>query len=254
MSFFNYENKKVYYQISGKGDPLILLHGDAVSSKMFDLILPLYEASFTVIVIDFLGSGQSERLFNTPDNIYEYKAGQVISLVEMLAIPKVSLVGTSGGAWIAINAALQRPDLFHRIIADSFDGRNFANDFSQNLITERSFVKEDEFSKMFFEWCHGEDWIECVDWDTSVLLHLAESKRTLFCKPIDTLQCPVLLLGSDKDEMCIKNMKQEYEYLKTKIINAEIHMFEDGKHPSLCTNANLSFQLIKEFMSKKMEY
>ena len=36
------------------------------------------------------------------------------------------LVGTSGGAWAAVNAALERPDLMDRVAADSFDGRRLS--------------------------------------------------------------------------------------------------------------------------------
>lgn len=53
MSFFNYEDKKVYYEIVGEGTPLLLIHGNTSSSKLFTQLLPLY-ASFQVILIDFL--------------------------------------------------------------------------------------------------------------------------------------------------------------------------------------------------------
>lgn len=40
MSYFKFENKKVYYNIFGEGQPLVLLHGNTASSKMFEMILP----------------------------------------------------------------------------------------------------------------------------------------------------------------------------------------------------------------------
>ena len=54
-----------------------------------------------------------------------------------------SLVGSSGGAWAAINAGLLRPDLVEKVVADSFDGRTLAKNFVQNLINERSGAKQD---------------------------------------------------------------------------------------------------------------
>ena len=35
MSFFNYKNKKVYYEEIGTGKPVLLLHGNTASSNMF---------------------------------------------------------------------------------------------------------------------------------------------------------------------------------------------------------------------------
>lgn len=50
---------------------------------------------------------------------------------------KVGLIGTSGGAWAAVNTGLERPDLVEAIIADSFDGRTLNDNFIDNLITGR---------------------------------------------------------------------------------------------------------------------
>ena len=57
MSYFNYQSKKIYYKETGSGKPIVFLHGNTASSRMFELILPLYEDKFHVILIDFLGHG-----------------------------------------------------------------------------------------------------------------------------------------------------------------------------------------------------
>ncbi len=53
-------------------------------------------------------------------------------------------MGTSGGAWVAVNTALERPGLVGKIVADSFDGRTLADNFSKNLVQERTNAKKDE--------------------------------------------------------------------------------------------------------------
>ena len=59
MSYFYYQSKRIYYTESGNGAPVLFLHGNTASSKMFELLLPLYEERFHVILIDFLGHGRS---------------------------------------------------------------------------------------------------------------------------------------------------------------------------------------------------
>ena len=66
MSYFNYQSKKIYYKETGSGKPIVFLHGNTASSRMFELILPLYEDKFHVILIDFLGHGKSDRLEEFP--------------------------------------------------------------------------------------------------------------------------------------------------------------------------------------------
>ena len=57
MAFFRYGQKNIYYEEIGEGLPVVLLHGDTASSKMFEPIIPLYADSFKVILMDFLGNG-----------------------------------------------------------------------------------------------------------------------------------------------------------------------------------------------------
>ena len=56
MSYFIYQNQKIYYKITGSPNkkPLIMLHGDTASSVMFELLLPLYQENFQVVLMDFL--------------------------------------------------------------------------------------------------------------------------------------------------------------------------------------------------------
>ena len=78
---------------------------------MFELLLPLYEDLFHVILIDFLGHGKSDRIEEFPAELWMEEARQTIALLEHLKLEKVNLVGTSGGAWVAVNTALERPEL-----------------------------------------------------------------------------------------------------------------------------------------------
>ena len=78
MAFFKYGDKKIYYDEIGVGLPVVLLHGDTASSKMFEYIIPLYANSFRVILMDFLGNGQSDRVEEFPSNLWYSQAQQVI--------------------------------------------------------------------------------------------------------------------------------------------------------------------------------
>ena len=151
----------------------MLLHGDAVSSRMFEMLLPLYQQQFHVILIDFLGCGQSDRIEHISGDIWYQEADQVIALLTHLHCGKAHLVGTSGGAWVAIETALKRPDLVNKVIADSFDGRALAPNFATALIKERAFANHDVLSSQYFAWCHGVDWQEVVDANTNELLACA---------------------------------------------------------------------------------
>lgn len=249
MSKFKYNDKSIFYHIIGKGSPVVFLHGNTASSKMFDYLIPLYQEHFTLILIDFLGHGLSDRLNVFPSDLWFDEALQTIALLEHLAIGKVDLVGTSGGAIVAINVALERPDLVNKVVADSFEGRALDKDFSENLLKERDFAKSDTFGRQFYEWCQGDDWESVVDKDTQTLVHFANRNLPLFRKPLNTLQTPLLLMGSKEDTM-IPNPLEEYMQIKELVQQCSVHCFEHGEHPAIATNAAEAAQIIIRFLDR----
>lgn len=160
---------------------------------------------------------------------------------------KVNLVGTSGGAWAALNAALECPDLIEKVVADSFDGRSLAKDFAENLVRERTAAKKDEMGTAFYRWCQGEDWESVVDMDTEALLHCAEKQLSLWKKPLHELQVPLLLMGSEEDDMCRADFQEEYRAIAAET-GAWMKLFPSGKHPAILSNAEQAAEVICRFL------
>ena len=51
MSVFKYGDRSIFYEEYGTGKPLVFLHGNTASSKMFELLMPLYAENFRCILI-----------------------------------------------------------------------------------------------------------------------------------------------------------------------------------------------------------
>lgn len=249
MPYFEYRDKSIFYQEYGQGDPVVFLHGNTASSKMFELLMPLYAEKFRCILIDFLGNGRSERVESFSPDMWYDEALQTVTLIERLNCGKVALIGTSGGAWAAVNAALECPELVRAVIADSFDGRSLNDNFAANLLSEREKAKADLQARRFYEWQQGADWERVVDLDTEALLKCAEEKRPLFHKPPTELGVPILLMGGKEDEMCRSDLEQEYREMARLIPNAAVHIFERGGHPAILSNVEEAAEAITEFIA-----
>ena len=143
MSYFEFDGKNVFYQEIGDGRPLLLLHGNTASSKMFEPVIEMYTGIRKVVLIDFLGHGRSQRLERFPADLWFYESQQVVKLIEHLRYDRVDLIGSSGGALVAINVALERPDLVGKVVADSFEGEVPLEEFVANAEGERRLSKED---------------------------------------------------------------------------------------------------------------
>lgn len=247
MSYFTYKGCQIYYEVVGIGIPLVLLHGNTSSSRLFQGILPLY-TDFQVILIDFLGYGQSDRTEKFPDDLWLDEAHQVCSLLEELKLSAVHLVGTSGGAWVAVNVALLIPDKIKSVTADSFDGRTLHAGFEKELLAERAAAVNIKEAAQFYEWCIGADWKKVVEKDTDALVRLIHSNKTLFVKAISELKVPLLLTGSKEDQMVRRDLEKEYSAIAQEVNNTRIHLFNEGSHPSIGTNAVKTAEIIAAFI------
>lgn len=250
MAYFNYNGKKVFYTESGDGKPCIFLHGNTASSKMFEHILPLYTTGMRAILIDFLGNGKSERIFKFPDELWIDQGHQIVELCKTLNCGKVNLIGTSGGAYAAINAALEMPELFDKVVADSFTGNTLPEGFEEAILKEREFAKSDEQSRGFYEWNQGKDWEYVVDLDTEVLVNYERKHTRLFHRPIETIQVPLLITISKEDEMLVKDMDTECKYLCDSNPNIRCKIYDTGAHPLIYSRAEEIAGLIKVFFNK----
>ena len=218
---------------------------------MFSLLIPLYGDDLHCILIDFLGCGRSDRTASFPSDIWIDEAKQVVSLAQHLELKEVSLIGTSGGAWVAMNAAMMMKDRVSSLIADSFDGRTLNSCFSSSLIKERESAMKDEDAKGFYEWCLGTDRQDIVHKDTKALLECADPRTSLLLSSLSEFDCPVLLTGSAEDMMCRSDMEEEYMEMKEMMGNASIHMFPHGGHPAILSNAEKFAEIAKDFIMKR---
>lgn len=254
MSFFNYKNKRVYYEEIGEGKPILLLHGNTASSNMFLDLIESYTQEYKVILIDFLGHGKSDRLKEFPIDLWFDESQQVISFLKEKKYSGVNLIGTSGGALVAINTALEAPELVDKVIADSFQGEKPLKDFTKNIIKDRELSKQDKNAQMFYKYMQGEDWKNVVDNDTKAVFEHERTIGKFFHKPLETFQPPILLTGSKEDELlCSTNpnyFQDTYKNMVSKIGHGEIYLFESGHHPAMISNKNEFVELSKRFFEE----
>jgi len=112
--FANINGVRLHYLIAGKGDPVILLHGYAETSRMWRPLMVELAKSRTVIAPDLRGFGQSSK----PNNGYDKKtmAQDIHALATPLGFRRASIVGHDIGLMVAYVYAAQFPTEVDRIV------------------------------------------------------------------------------------------------------------------------------------------
>lgn len=101
------------YETYGAGRPLILLHGNGETHKIFDRAIPLLEKMFTVYAIDSRGHGESDAA-----SAYHYAdmTEDVRCFIEEKKLEKPILYGFSDGGIIGLLLASAYPELLSTLI------------------------------------------------------------------------------------------------------------------------------------------
>ncbi|MGE5249235.1 MAG: alpha/beta fold hydrolase [Bacteroidota bacterium] len=98
---------QITYSRSGKGTPLVLIHGYPLDSSTWDKVVPLLEDSFDVIVPDLRGFGGSSS--DTENYGMAEFAADLARLLDELGIDEAVLAGHSMGGYVALAFARDYP-------------------------------------------------------------------------------------------------------------------------------------------------
>lgn len=249
MAKFNYMNKKINYEINGTGSPLIILHGNTASSKMFYSAISAFKEKYQVITMDFLGCGQSDRISEWPSDLWYDWGEQAAALCNHLGLKSVNVIGCSGGALAAINMALEHPALVKSIIADSFEGLKADKSLTEQIKIGRNYAKQIDGFKLMLMTMHGDDWEEVLDADTDAVIRHAQNIGEFFHKSISELQSKIFLTGSAEDEMFSKgHYDRLFTIISELVPSAKTKIFEHGRHPAMISNLEEFTELAKSFI------
>lgn len=113
------EGVQLHYMTAGKGPALVLIHGYAETSRMWEQIIPLLAKRFTVIAPDLPGIGDSA----IPATGLDMKSAAITmhALVRSLGVEKAEVVGHDIGLMVAYAYAAQFPsEVTKLVVMDAF--------------------------------------------------------------------------------------------------------------------------------------
>lgn len=97
-----------YRDWGGTGRPLVLLHGLASTSHIWDLVAPRLTDGFRVVALDQRGHGETDK----PDTGYDFATivSDLAAFLEALGLDHPILVGHSWGGNVVVEYAATHPD------------------------------------------------------------------------------------------------------------------------------------------------
>lgn len=107
----------MYYEISGSGRPLVLLHGGVGASEMFGTVLSALAVNRQIFAVHLQAHGRTADI-NRPLR-FELMADDVAALMKHLGIERADFMGYSLGGGVALQIAIRHPEVVRKLVVVS---------------------------------------------------------------------------------------------------------------------------------------
>jgi pimeloyl-ACP methyl ester carboxylesterase len=115
--FFNYNGTKIYYEDTGSGEPLLLLHSFFGTADHWKPYVETYSKQFRTIAIDMINHGRSD-IYKKEDIYFKHVdyAKIILALLDSLKLNKVNGIGASSGGMTLLYLNTIQPERFKSVI------------------------------------------------------------------------------------------------------------------------------------------
>ncbi len=109
--------QRLYYQILGAGEPLLLMHGWMHTGAMLHGLAEVLAADYQVYLPDLPGYGRSVAPYRQfPNDFYQRDADLMIGFLDALNVPRARVMGFSDGGEVALVMGTRISDRCHSVI------------------------------------------------------------------------------------------------------------------------------------------
>jgi len=122
MALLRIGDLKLYFEVHGNGDPLLLIAGLASDSQSWQPIIGELSRHYRVIVLDNRGVGRTSP--SDVDMSIRLMSDDCIALMNHLGLTSVSILGHSMGGFVALDCAVRYPDYVDNLILAATSSAN----------------------------------------------------------------------------------------------------------------------------------
>jgi len=195
------DSTKIYYEVYGKGRPVVLLHGGLFGDiSEYEKLIPKLSEHFKVIAIETRGHGKSE--IGEQPFTYELMVHDAYTVIRHETSDSTIVIGFSDGAVIAMKLTLLHPEIVRKMV---FAGGNLALEGYRQGIKERlknltgksmeqdypDFVKDRK--KIMPQPERWDDFVE-------KLKNAWLNQTPIMPEQLKAIKCPVMVVGGDRDQ------------------------------------------------------
>ena len=234
---------KMYYEIEGKGDPLVYIPPAFGHAGMKSF--PALVQGHSVITPDLQGHGRTADIPDRPLSIEQY-AGDIVGLLKHLGISKADFFGESYGGATAIWIAIHHPELVGRVATSgaTFGPPQKAHNlemlrFDHPLTADSRGI---QFQRESYKKVAPDP-----DYWPKIWAKLARLQWAGFSnEELASIKAPVLIALGDHDFVRVEHALETLRLIP----NAELAVIPDAGHFVLFSEQNKVIPVVENFLKK----
>lgn len=236
--FAEINGAKIYYEEYGKGEPLLLIHGNGGNIESMGNQIDYFKSKYRVIVADNRGQGKSE--LKTDSLTYVQITKDIEGLVNQLKLDSISIIGWSDGGIVGLQMGISGKSKIKKIVAM---GANLRPDSS--AVNSWATKDVENMKKRIVSKIKEKDTSE--NWNLQKqLAGLLVDQPNIVTKDLSKIKAKVLIIAGDKD--IIKN-EHSVEIFEN-IPKAQLCIMPGETHFAPASNPEVFNALVNKFLSE----
>ena len=230
--------KTVNYEINGRGEPVLLVHGWGGSSKSLQALARLLSEKFRTITLDLPGSGLSSK--PDPDWAVGEYAKFLINIIDNLKIKPVVFFGHSFGGALGIYIAANYPTYIKKLVLSGASYKRSPT--ALNAVSKFFKWLPLVIKKIIYRFMYPQSDLYKVPDLEANFRKIVSQDLTSF---IPSVRTPTLILWGEDD---LQTPVEHARELNNKLQNSRLKIFPEIGHNLPLKYPELVYSAIKKFI------
>ncbi|RFZ95837.1 alpha/beta hydrolase [Mucilaginibacter conchicola] len=235
--YYQVNGIKLYVEEYGKGEPLLMIHGNGGDMSAFSENVPYFAQKYRVILVDSRSQGKS--VDPNPKITFEQMADDFSVLLAQLHIPKAYVLGWSDGGIDAIMMAIYHPE---KVIAFAATGANVTPDAGSYADP-----KGWDGGKKYYEENKNRIWKTAKEKNQWKMFMLDWEQPNLTAADLHKIKCPAFIIAGDHDVISDSHTR----YMAQNIKGSKLWIVKNSGHGTLIEHAAEFNKKVDDFFMKK---
>ena len=193
---------EMYYEVSGEGEPLIVLHGAYMNIQTMGEIIPRLAETHRVYALEFQGHGRTNDIDRKIT--YQSLADDVVGFMDAVGLERADVFGYSMGGTAGLQLAIRHPERVERLVAASvaYDMQGMQPDYIAFL--------PQLAPEMFVGTPFEEEWRRLAPAPEGYRAHVEklialEFEPMAWADDVAAIETPVLIIAGDADTATLEH-------------------------------------------------